>query len=66
MECSMKRSVFCVALFGAYLGTFKAADFAGADERKTSLPSVTAYEILRHNVVDLGKRNFIGSIPMGS
>ena len=27
---------------------------------------VTAYSILRHNGVDLGKRDFIGGVPMRS
>jgi hypothetical protein len=67
-----------------YLGTFKAADFAGAEERRVAPPWMqgssvrgdqyltrigvpnfyfhvtTAYAILRHNAVDLGKRDFIG------
>ena len=77
-----------IATVLAYLATFKADDFAGADDRKISLPFqegkwmtgaeyaiefalpnfyfhvVNAYEILRHNGVELGKRDFIGSIPM--
>jgi len=68
----------------SYLGTFKAADFTGAEERRVSPPWMegnsvsgadyltrfavpnfyfhvtTAYAILRHNGVDLGKRDFIG------
>ena len=72
----------------AYLETFKPEDFAGAEERKISLPwmdgkwmrgdeyvsqfalanfyfhTVTAYDLLRHNGVELGKRDFLGSIPM--
>jgi hypothetical protein len=71
-----------------YLGTFTAADFAGADERKIALPRwegkwlrgdeyaihhgipnfyfhcTTAYAILRHNGVDVGKRDFLGAIPL--
>jgi hypothetical protein len=68
----------------AYLGTFKAADFSGAEERRVAPPWMqgssvsganyltriavpnfyfhvtTAYAILRHNGVELGKRDFIG------
>lgn len=71
-----------------YLETFKADDFAGADDRKvapgwlqgkwlrgadylvqTSIPNfyfhvTTAYAILRSNGVELGKADFIGSIPI--
>lgn len=67
-----------------YLATFKAADFAGAEERRVAPPWMggagvrgdqyltvfgipnfyfhvtTAYAILRHNGVPLGKRDFIG------
>jgi hypothetical protein len=67
-----------------YLDTFKATDFAGADERRVAPPwmegnsvrgddyltriavpnfyfhMTTAYDILRHNGVELGKRDFIG------
>jgi len=67
-----------------YLGTFKAGDFTGAEERRVAPPWMegnsvrgeqylqrlavpnfyfhvtTAYAILRHNGVDLGKRDFIG------
>ena len=74
----------------AYLETFKPDDFAGAEERKISLPwmegkwmrgdeyvsqfalanfyfhVVTAYSMLRNNGVDLGKRDFIGGVPMRS
>jgi len=74
----------------AFLETFKAEDFAGADERKISLPWMEgkwmrgdeyvtqfalanfyfhvamAYGILRHNGVDLGKRDYIGGVPMRS
>lgn len=77
-----------IALTITYLDTFKPEDFAGAEERKISLPwmdgkwmrgdeyiaqfalanfyfhAVTAYEILRHNGVDLGKRDYIGGVPM--
>ena len=68
----------------AYLDTFKASHFAGAEERRVAPPWMegnsvrgeqylqrlavpnfyfhvtTAYAILRHNGVDLGKRDFIG------
>ena len=67
-----------------YLSTFKASDFAGAEERRVAPPWMegnsvrgddyltriavpnfyfhvtTAYAILRHNGVELGKRDFIG------
>ena len=68
----------------AYLSTFKASDFAGAEARRVAPPWMegnsvsgdqyltriavpnfyfhvtTAYAILRHNGVELGKRDFIG------
>jgi hypothetical protein len=71
----------------AYLDTFKASDFDGADDRRISLPRwegkslsgteylvqhalpnfffhfTTAYAILRHNGVDVGKRDFLGPMP---
>ena len=71
-----------------FLESFKADDFAGADERKISLPWMegkwmrgdeyvaqfalpnfyfhvtTAYSILRHTGVDLGKMNYIGSLNL--
>lgn len=77
-----------VATVITYLETFKPEDFAGAEERKISLPwmdgkwmrgdeyvaqfalanfyfhTVTAYELLRHNGIELGKRDFIGGVPM--
>jgi hypothetical protein len=77
-----------IASVVSYLETFKPEDFAGAEERKISLPWMegkwmrgdeyvtqfalanfyfhitTAYTILRHNGVDLGKRDFIGGVPM--
>jgi len=77
-----------IATVLGYLETFKAEDFAGADERKVSpawmkgkwlrgdhylnqlsIPNfyfhvTTAYAILRHNGVDVGKMDFIGSVPM--
>jgi uncharacterized protein len=67
-----------------YVGSFKAADFSGAEERRVAPPWMegssvsgdqyvnriavpnfyfhvtTAYAILRHNGVDLGKRDFVG------
>jgi hypothetical protein len=79
-----------IAAVITYLDTFKAEDFAGASERKISLPWMegkwmtgdeyvsqfaltnfyfhvtTTYAILRHNGVDLGKRDFIGGVPMRS
>jgi hypothetical protein len=79
-----------IATVITYLDTFKAEDFAGADERKISLPWMegkwmrgdeyvsqfalanfyfhvtTAYAILRHNGIELGKRDFIGGVPMRS
>ncbi len=77
-----------IATVCSYLETFKPDDFAGAEERRISLPWMdgkwmrgdeyvaqfalanfyfhisTAYAILRHNGVDLGKRDFIGGVPM--
>jgi hypothetical protein len=68
----------------AYLATFKASDFTGAEQRRVSPPWMqgssvrgdqyltrlsvpnfyfhvtSAYAILRHNGVDLGKADFIG------
>ena len=73
-----------------YLEAFKTEDFAGAEERRISLPWMegkwmrgdeyatqfalpnlyfhltTAYSILRHNGVELGKRDFIGGVPLRS
>ena len=73
-----------LATCGAYLKSFKAADFAGAEERRVAPPWMggksvrgetyihrisvpnfyfhvtTAYAILRHNGVPLGKRDYIG------
>jgi uncharacterized protein len=73
-----------------YLETFKPEDFAGAEDRKISLPwmegkwmrgdeyvsqfalanfyfhVVTAYAMLRNNGIELGKRDFIGGVPMRS
>ena len=71
----------------AYLGTFSAADFAGAAERRITTPRwkgkslsgeefltqhavpnmyfhvTTAYAILRHNGVEVGKKDFLGELP---
>lgn len=79
-----------IALVITYLDTFTPEDFAGAEDRKISLPwmegkwmrgdeyltqfalanfyfhAVTAYSILRHNGVELGKRDYIGGVPMRS
>ena len=79
-----------IAAVIGYLEAFKPEDFAGADERKISLPWMegkwmrgdeyvsqfalpnlyfhltTAYAILRHNGVELGKRDYIGGVPMRS
>ena len=73
-----------------YLDTFSPDDFAGAEDRKVSLPwmegkwmrgdeyvsqfalanfyfhATTAYTILRHHGIELGKRDFIGGVPMRS
>jgi len=77
-----------IAAVITYLETFKPEDFAGAEDRKISLPwmegtwmrgdefvtqyalanfyfhTVTAYAILRHNGVELGKRNYIGGVTL--
>lgn len=71
----------------AYLGSFSAADFAGAAERRITTPRwkgkslsgaefltqhvvpnmyfhvTTAYAILRHNGVTVGKKDFLGELP---
>lgn len=71
----------------AYLATFSADDFRGAEERKISQPRwegkwltgkeffiqhaipnlyfhvTTAYSILRHNGVEIGKKNYLGEMP---
>lgn len=71
----------------AYLQTYSAADFAGAEERRISQPRwngkhisgkefalqhmlpnfyfhmTTAYSILRHNGVALGKKDYLGEMP---
>jgi hypothetical protein len=63
----------------AYLETKRAEDFAGADQRLVKLPFLQgkqlslpnfyfhlsmAYAILRHNGVDVGKNDFIGSLKL--
>jgi hypothetical protein len=77
-----------IASVQSYLETFKPDDFAGAEDRRITLPwtegkwmtgseyliqfalpnfyfhLTTAYAILRHNGVELGKRDFIGGIPL--
>ena len=77
-----------IATVTAYVDEFKAEDFAGAADRKVSLPwwegkslsaaeyfvefvqpnfyfhLTMAYAILRHNGVDVGKRDFIGHLPL--
>ena len=71
----------------AYLRTFSAKDFAGADERRVTTPRwngkyltgaefavqhaipnfyfhlTTAYAVLRHNGVDVGKSDYLGEMP---
>lgn len=72
----------------SFMDGFTAADFAGADDRRVSLPRwegksmsaseylleyalpnfffhyTTAYAILRHNGIELGKRDYLGSLSM--
>lgn len=71
----------------AYLATFTAQDFAGAEARKVNVPGrgklalgqdhlfeqvlpnfyfhvTTAYAILRHNGVDLGKADYLGALTL--
>jgi hypothetical protein len=79
-----------IATAVSYLDGFAPDDFAGAAERRITLPwmdgkwmrgdeyltqfalanfyfhAVTVYAILRHNGVDLGKRDYIGGVPMRS
>ncbi|MCX5745222.1 MAG: DUF1993 domain-containing protein [Proteobacteria bacterium] len=80
-----------IASVASYLESFRPEDFAGAEERKITLPWMedgkwmrpddyisqfalanfyfhvtTAYAILRHNGVELGKRDFIGGVPLRS
>lgn len=71
----------------AYLNTFKAEDFKGAEEKKITTPRwegkwltgaeythlhilpnlyfhvTTAYAILRANGVDIGKKDYLGTMP---
>ena len=71
----------------AYLGSFKAADFDGAAQRRITQPRwqgkslsgdefliqhavpnlyfhiTTAYAILRHNGIEVGKMDFLGELP---
>lgn len=77
-----------IATVRSFLDTFKEEDFAGAKDRRVSMPrwegktmSATeylveyalpnfyfhltmTYALLRHNGVDLGKRDFIGHLPL--
>jgi uncharacterized protein len=77
-----------IASVQAYLDSFTAADFVGAEERQVTTPRwegkyltglefaiqhsipnlyfhvTTAYSILRHNGVDLGKKDFLGALPL--
>jgi len=77
-----------IATVVAYLDTFEAKDFDGADDRILELPFApgmvirgadylvemalpnfyfhvtTAYDLLRHNGVELGKRDYIGSLNL--
>ncbi|HEU0034508.1 MAG TPA: DUF1993 domain-containing protein [Kofleriaceae bacterium] len=77
-----------IASVAEFLDTFKPDDFAGAEDRRISLPWMegkwmrgeeyvaqfglpnfyfhitTVYAILRHNGVELGKRDYIGGVPM--
>jgi len=77
-----------IATVVAYLDTFKAADFAGAETRRIGLHflpgklivgrdyltelalpnfyfhATTAYSILRHNGVELGKGDFLGGLTL--
>ena len=79
-----------IASVVSYLGTFSAADFKGAEERKIThtrwegkhltgfdfaqqhlLPNLyfhvtTAYSILRHNGVEIGKKDYLGDMPFKS
>lgn len=77
-----------IATVVTYLEGFAAGDFAGAEDRRVSLPRwegksmtgteslfehvlpnfffhfTTAYAILRHNGVPLGKRDYLGPLPL--
>ncbi len=89
-EASFDQLRARVAAVIGYLESFTHDDFAGAEDRKISLPwmdgkwmrgdeyvsqfalanfyfhTVTAYAILRNNGVELGKRDYIGGVPMRS
>jgi hypothetical protein len=76
-----------VASVIAYLQTFSAQDFVGAEERRVTQPRwagktlsgkefalqhmlpnfyfhiTTAYAILRHNGLDVGKKDYLGAMP---
>ena len=76
-----------IAKVVAYLRSFSAADFAGAEQRRVTQPRwagkslssqefalqhmlpnfyfhiTTAYSILRHNGVEIGKKDYLGPIP---
>ena len=77
-----------IAIVRDYLDTFKEEDFAGAKDRRVTMPrwegkSMSAaeylveyalpnfyfhltmtYALLRHNGVELGKKDFLGALPM--
>jgi len=72
-----------IATVIGYLDSFTPDDFAGAAERRITLPWMdgkwmrgdeyltqfalaNAYTILRHNGIELGKRDFIGGVAMRS
>lgn len=87
-EATVEQLRARIATVIGFVETFKPEDFAGADERKISLPwmdgkwmrgdeyvaqfglanfyfhAVTAYSILRNNGLELGKRDYIGGVPM--
>lgn len=89
-ETTLEQLRARIASVTAYVETFKPEDFAGAEDRKISLPWMegkwmrgdeyvaqfalpnlyfhltTAYAILRHNGIELGKRDYIGGVPMRS
>jgi len=77
-----------IAAVSAYVDTFSASDFTGADDRKISLPRwegkwmtgrdyfiencepnfffhlTMTYAILRHNGVEVGKRDYLGQMTL--
>ncbi|HEX2678901.1 MAG TPA: DUF1993 domain-containing protein [Polyangiales bacterium] len=87
-EKSLADAKARIAKVVAYLQTFSASDFAGAEERRITNPrwgskhmlgadyacehlipnfffhTTTAYAILRHNGVDLGKGDFLGAVTL--